>query len=70
MGMTNHIKALCAIRGIEQKELAKKLGVSQPVLSKKYKLDNWREKDLQDIAQLLNADYKGVFILKEDGKEI
>lgn len=70
MGMTNKIKALCAIRDVNQQELAQKLGVSQPVLSKKFKLDNWREADLQEIAEILRADFKGSFILKEDGKEI
>lgn len=63
MGMTNKIKALCAIKGIGQKELAELLDVSQPVLSKKYKLDNWRESDLQEIAKVLNVEYKGIFVL-------
>lgn len=63
LGMTNKIKALCAIKGIGQKELAELLDVSQPVLSKKYKLDNWRESDLQEIAKVLNVEYKGIFVL-------
>lgn len=67
--MTNKIKALCAIKGIGQKELADLLNVSQPVLSKKYKLDNWRESDLQEIAKVLHVEYKGMFILN-DGETI
>lgn len=70
MGMTNKIKTLCAIRDINQQELAKKLNTPQSNLSKKYLKDNWKESDLQEIAQALNADFKGSFILKEDGKEV
>lgn len=70
MGMTNHIKALCAIREVDQMELAKRLGISQPALSKKYKLDNWRENDLRQIAEVLDASFKGIFVLNENGKEI
>ena len=70
MGMTNKIKALCAIRGINQQQLAEKLNTPQSNLSKKYLKDNWKESDLQEIAQILNADFKGSFILKEDGKEV
>lgn len=70
LGMTKKIKALCAMRGIGQKELAEKLQVSQPVLSKKYKLDNWRESDLQEIARILNAEFNGSFILKDTNERI
>lgn len=70
MGMTNKIKALCAIRGINQQQLAEKLKTPQSNLSKKYLKDNWKESDLREIAELLNADFKGSFILKEDGKEV
>lgn len=70
MGMTNKIKALCAMRGITQQELADKLHVSQPVLSKKYKLDNWREDDLKEIAEILNADFEGKFVLKDTGDKV
>lgn len=70
MGMTNKIKILCSIRGINQQQLAAKLNTPQSNLSKKYIKDNWKESDLQKIAQLLNADFKGTFVLKEDGKEV
>ena len=48
-------------RGINQKELASRLGVTQPVLSKKFKLNNWRESDLQEIAQVCGAEYITLF---------
>ena len=65
MGMTNKIKALCAMRGITQQELADKLNTPQSNLSKKYKKDDWRESDLQKIAEVLNANFKGCFKLKK-----
>lgn len=70
MGMTNKIKALCAIRGIGQRELAIKLNTPQSNLSKKYKNDNWRESDLREIADVLNADFKGNFVLRDTNEQI
>lgn len=70
MGMTEKIKILLIKRGLTQKELADKLGISQPVLSKKYKLDNWREDDLKSIADALQADFEGSFILKDTKERI
>lgn len=68
--MTNRIKALCAMRDITQQELAEKLNTPQSNLSKKYKKDDWRESDLQEIAEILNADFKGYFVLKENGEQV
>lgn len=70
MSMTEKIKILLIKRGMTQKELAEKLNVSQPVLSKKYKLDNWREDDLKQIAEILQADFEGTFILKDTKERI
>ena len=67
--MTNKIKALCAMRGITQQELADKLNTPQSNLSKKYKKDDWRESDLQKIAEVLNANFKGCFTLNETGEQ-
>lgn len=47
--------------GITQTELAERLGVTQPVISKKFKLNNWRESDLEKIAKVCNAEYEMVF---------
>lgn len=65
---TAKIKMIMAARDITQKELAAKLGITQPTLSGKFKLDDWRESDLKKIASICNCDYKTLFIL--DGKEI
>lgn len=70
IGMTKKIKALCALRGIGQKELAEKLNTPQSNLSKKYIKDNWRESDLVEIAEVLNAKFDGSFVLKESGDRV
>ena len=66
--MTEKIKMLLIKRDLTQKELADKLGISQPALSKKYKLDDWRESDLRKIAEVCDCKYEGFFFI--DGKEI
>lgn len=60
-----------------QKELATKLGISQPALSKKFKLDDWRESDLREIAKVCGAEYTNGFKVNDeviqnnlDGKQI
>lgn len=63
MSMTEKIKILMIKKDITQKELAEKLEISQPTLSKKFKLDDWRESDLQSIANVCNCKYEGSFIV-------
>lgn len=58
---TEKVKILMIKCGTNQKELATKLGVSQPVLSKKFKLNNWRESDLEEIAKACGAEFETVF---------
>lgn len=48
---------------ITQKELSDLLAVSQPTLSKKFKLDDWRESDLQQIAEACHCKYEGSFLI-------
>lgn len=50
-------------RGITQAELADKLNVAQPTLSKKFKLDDWRESDLEEIARVCDCQYESSFII-------
>lgn len=70
MGMTTtqKIKTIMTARGLTQKELAESLGITQPTLSGKFKLNDWRESDLKAIAQVCNCQYKSSFIM--DGIEI
>ena len=50
-------------QGLSQKELAKRLDIAESTLSKKMKLDNWREKDLYRIAEVCDCKYEGKFII-------
>lgn len=66
VSMTGKIKILLVKKGITQKELADLLMISQPTLSKKFKLDDWRESDLKEIARVCDCQYESSFITHED----
>ena len=51
---------------ITQADLANRLEVSQPTLSKKFKLDDWRESDLKKIAEVCGCQYEGSFIFSNE----
>lgn len=64
--MTEKIKILMIKCNTNQKELATKLGISQPTLSSKFKLDDWRESDLKKIAEICGYSYEGYFKLNNN----
>lgn len=66
MAMTKKIKLLLAESEITQRDLADKLGISEPTLSKKIKLDNWRESDLDKIAEVCGCRFVGSFVRDEE----
>lgn len=66
IGMTEKIKILMIKCDTNQKELVAKLGISQPTLSSKFKLDDWRESDLKKIAEICGCSYEGYFKLNSD----
>ena len=63
--MTGKIKMLLVRKEITQKELADLLEMSQPNLSKKFKLDDWRESDLKEIARVCKCEYEANFIIED-----
>lgn len=63
---TEKIKILMIKCGINQKELAAKLGISQPALSKKFKQDDWRESDLEEIAKACGAEFDTIFKINNE----
>ncbi|WP_107841931.1 helix-turn-helix transcriptional regulator [Metasolibacillus meyeri] len=69
MAMSNKIKTLLAASDMTISELAEKLGTSQPNLSGKLKRDNFSEKELLQIAEILGVGLEIHFILK-DGRKI
>lgn len=64
--MTKKIKILLLKREMTQRDLANRLGISQPTLSKKFALDDWRESDLKQIAEVCNCQYDSSFILGDE----
>ena len=62
MGMVTKIKMLLVKKGMTQKEVAEKLGVTQGNLSRKFSSDNLSERDIEKIAGILNCEFRGTFI--------
>lgn len=52
------------------KDLAESLGYKQSNFSNKLRDDNFSEKELVRIAQVLNCDYTSLFTLKDTGEQI
>lgn len=68
--MAKKVRMLLVERGINQTQLAKILGMTQSNISMKLSKDNMTEADLQKIADVLNCDFEGTFVLRENGKRI
>ena len=71
MGMVEKIRILLVKRGnISEAELARRLGMSTTNLYNRFKRDNFTDKDLQRIAEVLNCTFKAGFVLNDTGEEI
>ena len=64
------IKILLIEREMTLKDLSILLNKSPSTMSDKMKRDNFSEKDLKKIAEVLNYDYDIVFTDKDTGKQI
>lgn len=67
--MAEKIKILLVKKKMSTADLATKLDVTPQNLYNKFKRDNFSEKELVHIAQVLNVKYEGFFIL-DDGDKI
>lgn len=70
MSAAKKIKILLVERDMTLTDLSKLLNKSLPTMSVKMKRDNFAEKDLKEIAELLNYDCEIIFKDKETGKII
>lgn len=70
MSMSEKIRIALVKRKKSISELASNLDTSQSNLSNKLKRDNFSEKELNQIADILNCDFKGIFIMRDTGEEI
>ena len=68
MGMTEKIRIILVKKKMTISQLAKELDTSQSNLSKKMKRDNFSEKELKEIAKILDVDLEMYFIM--DGEKI
>lgn len=70
MSAAKKIKMLLVEREMTLTDLAKLLNRSLSTMSGKMTRDNFSEKDLKQIADLLNYDYEAVFTDRDTGKQI
>ncbi len=70
MSAAKKIRILLIERDITLTELSKRLKKSLSTMSDKMRRDNFSEKDLKQIAEVLNYDYEIVFTDKETGKTV
>ncbi len=70
MSGATKIKMMLAQRGMTLTDLANMLDRKLPTICAKMKRDNFCEKDLMEIAELLGFNYEPVFTDKETGKQI
>ena len=68
--MSKKIKMLMLEREVTQIQLARKLGTSQSNLANKLKRDNFSEKELVQIAKILDATFEGRFVLNDTDRSI
>jgi len=66
MSMSKKIKQLLIEKDISITKLAILLGTKPQNLTNKLKRDNFTEKDLQDIASILNCKYEAKFIIQDE----
>lgn len=71
MALSDRIRILLIKRGnISEAELARRLGVSPQNLNNKMKRDNFTEKDLQEIAAVLDCPLSISFQMNDTGEKI
>lgn len=70
MAAAKKIRLLLVERDMTLTELSKRLNKSLSTMSGKMKRDNFSEKDLRQIADLLNCDYEPVFTDRDTGKKV
>lgn len=70
MAMAEKIRIVLLKRKMTVSQLADKLGISQSNMSNKLKRDNFSEKELREIATILQCDFNISFKLSDTGEEI
>ena len=68
--VSEKIKIILGRRNMTVSDLAKSLGTSRQNLTNKLSRNNFSDKDIQDIAQLLNCRFDAVFTLNDTNETI
>ena len=70
MGMSEKIKIVLVKRKLGVKDLAESMGCSGANISNKLRRDNFSEKELRQIADILNCDLDITFTLRDTSEKI
>ena len=71
MSMSEKIRILLIKRGnISEAELARRINTTPQNFNSKMKRDNFTERDLIEIANVLNCSYNPTFVLNDTGEQI
>lgn len=57
LSIQQKIEMACTVAVINKSELAKRLGMTQPAFSKRFKTGKFSDKDFENLAQALGAEY-------------
>lgn len=68
--MGEKIKIIAKRRNVTLAQLAEMTNQSRQNMSNKMKRDNFSEKELQEIGNVLNCDFIGKFKMRDTGEEI
>lgn len=58
----------CTVSGITKTELAKRLGMTQPAFSQRFKTGKFSDEDFKNIAKAIGASYFSGFIFPDGTK--
>ncbi len=67
--MSEKIELVLVKRKLSKSALAAKLNTSNSNLYNKFKRDNWSEKELQEIAEVLDCSFEANFVLNDSGEK-
>ena len=70
MSIAEKIKIMLIKRKMSAVDLSKILDCTPTNVYNKLKRDNFSEKELKQIADILNCDFKGTFVMRDTGEEI
>ena len=61
LSIQQKIEMACTVADINKTELAKRLGMTQPAFSQRFKTGKFSDEDFQNIAKCLGAEYYSGF---------